>query len=66
VKTGPGCYPFSQKTMQLFVVVQENEIIVTSETGFRAAYCKRPNHPQLKVRRRAETEPMKSLLELGR
>ena len=42
--------------MQLFVVVQENEIIVTSETGFRAAYCKRPNHPQLKVRRRAETD----------
>ena len=56
MKTGPGCYPFSQKTMQLFVVVQENEIIVSSETGFRAAYCKRPNHPQLKVRRRAETD----------
>ena len=42
--------------MQLFVVVQENEIIVSSETGFRAAYCKRPNHPQLKVRRRTETD----------
>jgi hypothetical protein len=24
-------------------------------TGFRAAYCKRPHHPQLKVRRRTET-----------
>ncbi len=42
--------------MQLFVVVQDDEIIVTSETGFRAAYCKRPNHPQLKVRRRTETD----------
>ena len=38
--------------MRLFVVVQGDEIVVTSETGFRAAYCKRPNFPQLKVRRR--------------
>ena len=30
--------------MRLFVVVQDDEIIVTSETGFRAAYCKRPNN----------------------
>ena len=42
--------------MQLFVVVQDDEIIVTSETGFRAAYCKRPNHPRLKIRRRTETD----------
>jgi hypothetical protein len=28
--------------MRLFVVVHGHEIIVTSETGFRAAYCKRP------------------------
>ena len=41
--------------MRLFVMVQGDEIIVTSETGFRA-YCKRPNHPQLKVRRRTETD----------
>ena len=41
--------------MRLFVVVQDDEIIVTSETGFRAAYCKRPNLPQLRVRRRTET-----------
>jgi hypothetical protein len=34
--------------MRLFVVVQDDEIIVTSETGFRTAYCNRPNHPQLK------------------
>ena len=40
--------------MRLFVVVQGDEIVVTSETGFRAAYCKRPNFPQLKVRRRTE------------
>jgi len=26
--------------MRFFVVVQDDEIIVTSETGFRAAYCK--------------------------
>ena len=37
-------------------VVQGDEIIVTSETGFRAEYWKRPNHPQLKVRRCTETE----------
>jgi hypothetical protein len=37
--------------MRLFVVVQGDEIVVTSETGFRAEYWRRPNHPQLKVRR---------------
>jgi hypothetical protein len=42
--------------MRLFVMVQGDEIIVTSETGFRAEYWKRPNHPQLKVRRCTETE----------
>ena len=42
--------------MRLFVVVQGDEIVVTSETGFRAAYCKRPNFPQLKVRRRTDTD----------
>jgi hypothetical protein len=42
--------------MRLFVVVQGDEIIVTSETGFRAEYWKRPNHPQLKVRRCTNTE----------
>ena len=31
--------------MRLFVRVQDDEIVVTSDTGFRAAYCKRPNHP---------------------
>ena len=41
--------------MRLFIVVQGDEIVVTSETGFRAAYCKRPNNPKLKVRRRTET-----------
>ena len=41
--------------MRLFVMVQGDEIIVTSETGFRAEYWKRPNHPQLKVRRCTET-----------
>lgn len=42
--------------MRLFVVVQGDEIVVTSETGLRAAYCKRPNFPQLKVRRRTDTD----------
>ena len=42
--------------MRLFVVVQGDEIIVTSETGFRAEYLKRPNHSQLKVRRCTDTE----------
>ena len=49
--------------MRLFVVVQADEIIVTSEMGFRAAYCKRPNCPQLKVRRRTETEDLEVLAQ---
>lgn len=36
--------------------VKGDEIIVTSSTGFRAAYLKRPNHPRLIVWRRTETE----------
>ena len=36
--------------MRFFVVVQGDEIIVTSATGFRAAYFKRPYHPQLVLR----------------
>jgi hypothetical protein len=28
--------------MRLFVVVHGDEIVVTSETGFRAAYCSAP------------------------
>ena len=49
--------------MRLFVVVQDDEIIVTSETGFRAAYCKRPNLPQLKVRRPRETDDQEVLAQ---
>jgi len=48
--------------MRLFVTVQD-EIVVTSDTGFRAAYCKRPNHPQLKVRRRTETDDQEVLAQ---
>jgi hypothetical protein len=44
------------QAMRLFVVVQGNEIVVTSETGFRVEYWRRPNHPQLKVRRRTDTD----------
>ena len=49
--------------MRLFVVVQDDEIIVTSEAGFRAAYCKRPNFPQLKVRRRTDTDDQEVLAQ---
>ena len=49
--------------MRLFVRVQDDEIVVTSGTGFRAAYCKRPNHPQLKVRRRTETDDQEVLAQ---
>jgi hypothetical protein len=37
-------------------MVQGDEIIVTSESGFRVEYWKRPNHPQLKVRRCTDTD----------
>jgi len=49
--------------MRLFVTVQDDEIVVTSDTGFRAAYCKRPNHLQLKVRRRTETDDQEVLAQ---
>jgi hypothetical protein len=49
--------------MRLFVVVQDDEIIVTSETGFRAAYCKRPNFPQIKVRRWTDTDDYELLAQ---
>jgi hypothetical protein len=41
-----------EKQRRLFVMVTGDEIVVTSDTGFRAAYCRRPHHPQLIVRRR--------------
>jgi len=49
--------------MRLFVVVQDDEVIVSSERGFRAAYCKRPNLPQLNVRRRTETDDQNVLAQ---
>ena len=49
--------------MRLFVVVHGDEIVVTSETGFRAAYCKRPNFPQLKVRRCTDTDDYELLAQ---
>jgi hypothetical protein len=45
-----------EQRKRLFVVVKGDQIIVTSLTGFRAAYCIRPNHPQLIVRRRTDTD----------
>jgi hypothetical protein len=44
-----------EKRRRLFVMVTDDEIVVTSETGFRAAYCRRPHHPYLIVRRRTDT-----------
>jgi hypothetical protein len=41
---------------RLFVFVKGDEIVVTSSTGFRAAYLRRPNRPQLIVWRRTETD----------
>ena len=49
--------PFGwEEAMRFFVVVQGDEIIVTSATGFRAAYFKRPYHPQLVLRCRTQTD----------
>jgi hypothetical protein len=45
-----------EKQRRIFVVVKGDEIVVTSDAGFRAAYCRRPNHPQLIVRRRTDTD----------
>ncbi len=45
-----------EKQRRLFVIVTGDEIVVTSDTGFRAAYCRRPHHPQLIVRRRTDTD----------
>jgi hypothetical protein len=48
--------------MRFFVVVQGDEIIVTSAAGFRVAYFKRPYHPQLVLRRRTQTDdPMRTV-----
>ena len=44
--------------MRFFVMVQGDEIIVTSPTGFRAAYFKRP---QLVLRRRTQTDDQELL-----
>jgi hypothetical protein len=56
VKRWKELWSVQGQTMRLFVMVQGYEIVVTSETGFRAEYWKRPNHPQLKVRRCTETD----------
>ena len=45
-----------EKQRRLFVTVAGDEIVVTSDAGFRAAYCRRPHHPELIVRRRTDTD----------
>ena len=52
--------------MRLFVMVQGDEIIVTSETGFRVEYWQRPKHTHLKVRRCTETENHELLQKRGK
>ena len=47
--------PGWKEAMRFFVVVQGDEIIVTSATVFCAAYFKRPYHPQLILRCRTQT-----------
>jgi hypothetical protein len=45
-----------EKQRRLFVMVNGDEIIVTSSMGFRASYCRRPHQPQLIVRRCTDTD----------
>ena len=45
----------------LFVVMHGDEIVVTSKTS--AAYCKRPNFSQLKVRRCTDTNDYELLAQ---
>ncbi|MGB6196064.1 MAG: hypothetical protein WBF49_06980 [Methyloceanibacter sp.] len=45
-----------EKQRRLFVMVAGDEIVVTSDAGFRAAYCRRPHHPQLIIRSRTDTD----------
>jgi hypothetical protein len=42
-------------------MVRGDEIIVTTGDGFYVAYCKRPNTPQLKVRRCTDTDDLELL-----
>ena len=49
-----------EQRKRLFVVVKGDEIIVTSFTGFRAAYW---NHPQLIVRQRTDTDDHEMLAQ---
>jgi hypothetical protein len=55
-----------EKPIRLFVMVRGDEIIVTSETGFRAAYFKRPNKPLLKLKRLTGTEDYELLAQAWR
>jgi hypothetical protein len=45
-----------EKQRRLLVIVIGDEIVVTNDAGFRAAYCRRPHHPQLIIRRRTDTD----------
>jgi hypothetical protein len=50
---GAGCFGKAETPI---VTVDGDEIVVTSDAGFRAAYCRRPHHPQLIIRRRTDTD----------
>jgi hypothetical protein len=45
-----------EKQRRFFVMVKGDKIVVTSDTGFRAEYLKRPYHTQLVLRRRTQTD----------
>jgi hypothetical protein len=52
-----------EKQRRFFVMVTDDEIVVTSDTGFCAAYCRRPHHPQLIVRRRTDTDDVEMIAQ---
>jgi hypothetical protein len=58
-KNSPG----AGGALRLFVIVRGDEIVVTSETGFRAAYCKRRNKPLLRLTRLTGTEDYELLAQ---
>jgi hypothetical protein len=48
-----------EKQRRFFVMVTDDEIVA----GFCAAYCRRPHHPQLIVRRRTDTDDVEMIAQ---
>jgi hypothetical protein len=51
-----------EKRRRLFVMVDGDEIVVTSDAGF-VHHCRRPHHPQLIVRRRTDTDDLEMVAQ---